>query len=107
MRAEGLEPPSSLEHRHLKPACLPNSTTPAGVVRIEPSRVSAMGSMIRAMAVGEGRPGYELWRPNREKAQSKTTKLVIVVMLLVSAAVAALITFGGFSLLEGGGGMGI
>ena len=59
------------------------------------------------MAVGEGRPGYELWRPNREKAQSKTTKLVIVVLLLVSAAVAGLITLGGFSLLEGGGGMGI
>ena len=23
MRAEGFEPPSSLEHRHLKPACIP------------------------------------------------------------------------------------
>ena len=58
------------------------------------------------MAEGEGRPGYELWRPNREKAQSKTTKLVIVVLLLASAAVAAIITFGGFAQLEGGMGMG-
>jgi integrase-like protein len=29
VRAEGLEPSSSLEHRHLKPACLPNFITPA------------------------------------------------------------------------------
>jgi hypothetical protein len=29
MRAEGFEPPCSLEHRHLKPACLTNFTTPA------------------------------------------------------------------------------
>ncbi len=28
MRAEGLEPPSSCEHRHLKPACLPISPRP-------------------------------------------------------------------------------
>ena len=28
MRAEGLEPPSSLEHRHLKPACFPISPRP-------------------------------------------------------------------------------
>src|SRR5688500_13104105 len=30
VRAEGFEPPSSFEHRHLKPACLPDFTTPAG-----------------------------------------------------------------------------
>jgi len=59
------------------------------------------------MAVGETRPGYELWRPNREKAQSKTTKLIVVILLLASAAVAAIVTFTGFSLLEGGVGMGI
>ena len=29
VRAEGLEPSSSLEHRHLKPACLPSFITPA------------------------------------------------------------------------------
>jgi tellurite resistance protein TehA-like permease len=58
------------------------------------------------MAVGEVRPGYELWRPNREKAGSVTTKLVIVLLLLATAVLAAIITIGGWSLLKGGGGMG-
>src|ERR687894_237685 len=44
--------------------------------------------MIGGVAVGEVRPGYELWRPNREKASSVSTKFVVV-------------------LLMGGGGMGI
>jgi hypothetical protein len=63
--------------------------------------------MIDGMAVGEIRPGYELWRPNREKAGSVTTKFVIVVLLLLTAALAALITIGGWSLLRGGGSIGI
>jgi hypothetical protein len=62
--------------------------------------------MIDGMAVGEVRPGYELWRPNREKAGSVTTKFVIVLLLLATAAIAALITIGGWSLLKGGSGMG-
>ncbi len=59
------------------------------------------------MAVGEVRPGYELWRPNREKAGSVTTKFVIVLLLAATAVLAALITIGGWSLLKGGSGMGI
>jgi hypothetical protein len=59
------------------------------------------------MAVGEVRPGYELWRPNRDKAGSVTTKFVIVLLLLATAAIAGLITIGGWSLLKGGGGMGL
>jgi lysylphosphatidylglycerol synthetase-like protein (DUF2156 family) len=59
------------------------------------------------MAVGEVRPGYELWRPNREKAGSVTTKFVIVLLLLATAALAALIAIGGWSLMNGGSGMGI
>jgi len=59
------------------------------------------------MAVGEVRPGYELWRPNREKAGSVTTKFVIAILLLATAVIAAVITIGGWSLLKGGGGMGI
>ncbi len=59
------------------------------------------------MAVGEVRPGYELWRPNREKAGSVTTKWLIVLLLAATAAIAALVTIGGWSLLKGGGGMGI
>jgi hypothetical protein len=53
------------------------------------------------------RPGYELWRPNREKPGSITAKFVIVLLLAATAGVAGLITIGGWSLLQGGGGMGI
>jgi lysylphosphatidylglycerol synthetase-like protein (DUF2156 family) len=63
--------------------------------------------MIGRMAVGEVRPGYELWRPNREKAGSVTTKFVIVLLLAATAALAGLITIGGWSLMKGGGGMGL
>ena len=63
--------------------------------------------MIDAMAVGEVRPGYELWRPNREKAGSVTTKFVIVLLLLATAILAAVITIGGWSLIKGGGGMAV
>src|SRR3954452_17479228 len=59
------------------------------------------------MAVGEVRPGYELWRPNREKSESVTTKFIIVVLLLATAIIAGIVTVTGFSLLEGGIGMGI
>jgi hypothetical protein len=58
------------------------------------------------MAVGEVRPGYELWRPNREKASSVTTKFVMVLLLLATAAVCLVVTIGGWSLLQGGVGMG-
>lgn len=59
------------------------------------------------MAVGEVRPGYELWRPNREKASSVTTKFVIVLLLAATAAIAGLIAIGGWSLMKGGSGMAI
>jgi hypothetical protein len=59
------------------------------------------------VAVGEVRPGYELWRPNREKASSITTKFVVALLLAATAVIAALITIGGWSLLKGGSGMGI
>jgi len=59
------------------------------------------------VAVGEVRPGYELWRPNREKAESITTKFVLVLLLVATSAIAALVTIAGFSLITGGGGMGV
>jgi hypothetical protein len=62
--------------------------------------------MIDGMAVGEVRPGYELWRPNREKASSVTVKFLIVMLLLATSGIAALITIGGWPLLKGGSGMG-
>lgn len=46
------------------------------------------------------RPGYELWRPNREKAQNKTTKAIVAFVLLVSAALLVLITLGGWDRLQ-------
>jgi hypothetical protein len=63
--------------------------------------------MIEAMAVGEVRPGYEVWHPNREKADVITTKFVIVFLMLATAGIAALVTITGFSLLNGGSGMGV
>jgi hypothetical protein len=59
------------------------------------------------MAVGQVRPGYELWRPNREKASSQTMKWLIVLLLLATAGLAALITIGGWSVMKGGSGMGV
>ncbi|HEX3324295.1 MAG TPA: hypothetical protein VHR65_04035 [Solirubrobacterales bacterium] len=59
------------------------------------------------MAVGEVRPGYELWRPNREKAESITTKFVLVFLLVATSALAFLVTITGFSLMTGGSGMGL
>jgi hypothetical protein len=59
------------------------------------------------VAVGEVRPGYELWRPNREKGSSVTTKFVVVLLLVATAVLAMIITIGGWSLLKGGGAMGI
>jgi hypothetical protein len=47
------------------------------------------------------REGYELWRPNREKAANKTTKAVIALVLLVSAALLVIITLGGWERLQG------
>src|SRR5438876_4771742 len=47
------------------------------------------------------RPGYELWRPNREKAETKTTKAIVSFVLLVSAGLLVVITIGGWTRLEG------
>jgi hypothetical protein len=54
------------------------------------------------MEAGAIRPGYELWRPNREKSEAKSAKALVVFLLLVSAAVAAVVTIGGWERLEGG-----
>jgi hypothetical protein len=49
------------------------------------------------------RPGYELWRPNREKSEAKSAKALVVLLLLATAAIVLVITLGGWSRLEGGG----
>ncbi len=63
--------------------------------------------MIVGVAVGEVTPGYEVWHPNREKADVITTKFVIAFLMLATAVVAGLVTIAGFSLLSGGGAMGV
>jgi lysylphosphatidylglycerol synthetase-like protein (DUF2156 family) len=47
------------------------------------------------------RPGYTVIHPNRDKAEAKATKAIVVLILLVSVALMLLITFGGWSKLEG------
>lgn len=54
------------------------------------------------MAIGEARPGYELWRPNREKADSLTTRFLAVVLLVASAVLMLIVTLGGWDVLVGG-----
>lgn len=48
----------------------------------------------------EAREGYELWRPNREKPESKTTKAIVSFVLLISAALLVIITIGGWDRLQ-------
>jgi lysylphosphatidylglycerol synthetase-like protein (DUF2156 family) len=55
------------------------------------------------MEATQVREGYEVWRPNREKAEAKTMKAVIVFVLLVSAAMVFVITIGGWERLQGAG----
>jgi hypothetical protein len=52
------------------------------------------------MEVTSIRPGYELWRPNRVKARSKTTKAIVTLLLLVSAGLLIVITIGGWPRLD-------
>lgn len=55
------------------------------------------------MAVNVARPGYELWRPNREKAESKTTKAIVALVFLISAGLLVIVTLGGWDRLESSG----
>jgi hypothetical protein len=46
------------------------------------------------------REGYELWRPNREKAESRMTKALVILVLLISAALLLIVTIGGWERLQ-------
>jgi len=52
------------------------------------------------MEVTSVRPGYELWRPNREKAEAKTTKAIVSLLLLITAGLLIVVTIGGWPRLE-------
>jgi hypothetical protein len=54
------------------------------------------------MQVATARPGYELWRPNREKPEAKTMKALVAFVLLVSAGMRVVITLGGWERLQSG-----
>jgi hypothetical protein len=49
------------------------------------------------------REGYELWHPNREKAESKSMRVVVAFVLLISAALLVIITLGGWERLQSPG----
>ena len=49
----------------------------------------------------EARPGYELWRPNRAKSETKVTRVLIALVLLISAGLILVITLGGWDRLQG------
>ena len=48
----------------------------------------------------QAREGYELWHPNREKAESKTTKAIVAFVLIASAVLLVIITLGGWERLQ-------
>jgi hypothetical protein len=58
--------------------------------------------MFRGMPQGRMlTPGYTVIYPNREKPSSVTTKGVVVLLMLVSVALMLILTFGGWSKLQG------
>ena len=64
-------------------------------------RATSEDSRLAVVEATSVRPGYELWRPNREKPETKTTRFLVAFVLLVSAALLIVITIGGWSRLEG------
>lgn len=58
--------------------------------------------MVAGMTVGEVRPGYEIWHPNREKPASLNIRALIVVLLVVAAFLMVVVALGGWSILQGG-----
>jgi hypothetical protein len=58
--------------------------------------------MFRNMPQGRAvTPGYTVIYPNREKSVSQVTKLVVVIILLAAVALMLIVTFGGWSKLQG------
>ena len=73
---------------------MPRDRRPSSRAAVEDSRLALMES-------ATVRPGYEVWRPNREKSQTRTTKAIVSFVLLVSAGLMVLITIGGWTRLQG------
>jgi hypothetical protein len=58
--------------------------------------------MLARVEAGAIRPGYELWRPNRQKAEAKSARALVIFLLLLTAGIATVVTLGGWERLEGG-----
>src|SRR5690606_21675481 len=56
--------------------------------------------MAQGWQAGQVREGYELWRPNREKASSKATKALVALILVISALLIVIVTLGGWERLQ-------
>src|SRR6185503_4262028 len=84
------------------PIIPPRPLVPKATLRRTGSpRAAPEDSRLVVMEATSVRPGYELWRPNREKPEAKTTKAIVSFVLLVSAALLIVITIGGWTHLEG------
>jgi TRAP-type C4-dicarboxylate transport system permease small subunit len=59
-----------------------------------------LAPMAQGWHAGQVREGYELWRPNREKASSKATKALVALILLISAFLIVIVTLGGWERLQ-------
>ena len=57
--------------------------------------------MLARVEAQQARPGYELWRPNRAKSETKATRVLIALVLLVSAGLILIVTIGGWDRLQG------
>jgi hypothetical protein len=68
----------------------------------EPPHHGGPSGKVRAMPpVRHLPPGYTIIHPNREKPAAKTTKAIVVLILLVSVGLMLIVTFGGWSKLQG------
>ena len=91
MRAEGLEPPRSLDHEDLNLARLPVPPRPLAHGAIDPTKVYGVKSAMADIVV----------HPNRDKAESKATRALVILLLVASAVLILVVTVGGWSLLQG------
>src|ERR1700745_47673 len=103
----GTRTPKGFRPRGPKPRASASFATPAARPSLGPraaelQQTRAPACMFRNMPPERTlTPGYTVIHPNRDKAICKTTKAIIVLILLVSIGLMLIITFGGWSKLQG------
>jgi hypothetical protein len=90
VRAEGLEPPRSPDHEDLSLARMPFRHA-----RVTPAQAGLTQGIVTSMA------DTVLIHPNRDKAESKATRVGVILLLLASAGLILVVTLGGWSQLQG------